>query len=354
MCWRKQTIYTGCRHSEIEEIACDDQKKSQRRYDYPATSMSQYQSYQEQHQHQHQHQHQQKKSSWLALICPCFSLTCTSPSKEKCRLKPILEPLNGKCPHCLKKKADAAVLSDLGVNSPQHPGETTPTASKRQGFVGNGRLPVKGRPGVNGAAYRVTEPQGGPHPERSVSSRSRRDGAVPTVAGRGDETPETSRNRSPLWVNARYEETARQERPRREQQDAQLGKQQPKHTQQEPAHRDVYKSQHQGPSGSSTSDPEGCVFDELGGPGGSTAHLVARPLQTSRTKENHNVTRKAKPLGRSTARVRRTPQLSVVAEEERSSGDHHAVGLDYVTEMSLDELFDEVEEMWQMAPSKLR
>ncbi|WQF78169.1 hypothetical protein CDEST_03183 [Colletotrichum destructivum] len=348
MCWRKQTIYTGCRHSEVEEIACDDQKKSQRRYGYPATSMSQYQSYQEEQRQEQQHQ----KSSWLALICPCFSLTCTSPSKEKCRLKPILDPLNGKCPQCLKKKADAAVLSDLGVNSPQRLEETTPTASKRQGFIGNGHLPVQGRPGFH-AAYGVTEPQGSPYREGSAPSRSRRDGVVPTVAGRGDATPEASRNRPPLWVNARYEEVARQERLRRQQQDAQLREQQHKHAQQEPAHRDVHKSQDQGPSGSSTSDPEGCAFDELGGPGGSTAHLVSRPLQTSKTKENQNETTKAKPLGRSTARVRRSPQLSVVTEE-RTSRDDHAVGLDYITEISLDELFDEVEEMWQMAPNQLR
>ncbi|GKT41894.1 uncharacterized protein ColSpa_02075 [Colletotrichum spaethianum] len=317
MCWKKQTIYTGCRHSHIEEIICDDEKKRQRRYAFPAASTSPYKSYQQQQKRQEQRE-QHHRSSWLVLVCPCFSLFYTSPRKEKCRLKPILEPLNGKCPRCVREEADAAELGGLGVNTPARPEDAVVVTFRRQGFIGDKHLHAEGRSG-SCDAYGATGPQRNPHREDYRPLRSRRDGNGPTETGRGGAAAGASQNRPPLWVNARYEEAARQERIRREQQSAQNHEHYQKNAQRVTAYHHRDHGQDQGPSGSTFSRGRS-AYSQPSQSRDSTAHLIPRQLQVSKAKENQEMARKARVNGRSTAKARKSPPLSVILEERSSWG----------------------------------
>ncbi|GKT55335.1 hypothetical protein ColTof4_07798 [Colletotrichum tofieldiae] len=354
MCWKKQTIYTGCRHSHIEEIICNDEKKRQRESTYPAASTSQYQSNQRQQQQRQDQRGQQRRSSWLVLICPCFSLFYTSPRKEKCRLKPILEPLNGKCPRCFQEEADAAVFSGLGVDSPARPEDAAVVASRRQGFIGDKHLHAEGRLGSHDA-YGATGSRRNPHRDYSRSSRGRRDGTDPTKTGAA---VEAGLDRPPLWVNARYEEAARQARIRREQRNAQNHEHYPRHAQRAPVYHDRDQTRDQGPSGSMPGLGES-AYNQPGQPRDSTAHLVPRPLQISNAKQNREMAKRARANGRSTARARKSPPLSVVLEDRSSwgyqgntagSSDPHTVCPESTPGLPLDELIEEVELLWRTAP----
>ncbi|KZL81060.1 hypothetical protein CI238_03340 [Colletotrichum incanum] len=358
MCWKKQAIYTGCRHSHIKEIICDDEKKRHREHTYPTASISQCQSNQQQQQRRQERRELQHRSSWLVLICPCFSLFYTSPRKEKCRLKPILEPLNGKCPRCFQEEADAAVFSGLGVDSPARPEDATVVVSRRQGFIGDKHLHTEGCLESHDA-YGATGPRRNPHRDYSGSSRRRCDGMNPTETGAA---VEAGHNRPPLWVNARYEDAARQTCIRREQRNAPNQEHHPRHTQRVPVYHGRDQTQDQGPSGSMSGLGES-AYNQPGQPRGSTAHLVPRPLQTSKAKENREMARRARANGRSTARARKSPPLSIVLEDRSSWGyqgdtagspDPHTVCPESTPGLPLDELIEEIEVLWRTAPKQRR
>ncbi|KDN62388.1 hypothetical protein CSUB01_02418 [Colletotrichum sublineola] len=225
MCWRKQTIYTACRHSRIEEITCDDAKRRRRGHAQPAASPSTTSSRRE----------QDRRSPWLVLFCPCFFLApAAPPEEERCRLKPTLEPLNGKCPRCLEEEANAAVCSGPGVvgqeeedndeSPPPRPEDIIVGAIRRHGFIGDKHLHATGRP-VSRDAYGDAGPRRGCS---GPSSRSRRGGTDPAEARRA---------RRPLYKNIRYEKAVRRERLRQEQRNTEGYENHSRHKQRTPGYR---------------------------------------------------------------------------------------------------------------------
>ncbi|KAK2026129.1 hypothetical protein LX32DRAFT_595318 [Colletotrichum zoysiae] len=329
MCWTKQTIYKGCRHGCVEETICDDEKQRRRE--------------------------RERRSSWLVLLCPCFFLAPAAPGgEERCRLKPILEPLNGKCPRCLEEEANAAVCSGPGFvddddddddNPPRRPEAAVADASRRYGFIGDKHLHAAGRPASAGPRRDTRRGRSGP------SSRSRREGTDPVEARRA---------RQPLYTNVRYEKAVRRERLRREQRNPEAHEHYSQHAQRTPGYRsgnqDQDQDQGQGPSGP-TAGPGGHADSQPFQPLASTAHLAPRPLQRSLARADRDVARGAGANGRSTARARRSAPLSDLLEDGSGWGaqDDTAAGPPESTPgLSLDELIEEVEELWRTAPNQRR
>ncbi|KAK1986563.1 hypothetical protein LZ30DRAFT_274811 [Colletotrichum cereale] len=354
MCWRKQTIYKDCRHSRIEELTCDDEKRRRRAQAHPAASSA---------STTRSSRREQDRSPWLALFCSCFFLApaaaaAAPPREEGCRLKPTLASLNGKCPRCLEEEANAAVFSGPGVVQqdppPFRPDDAVAEASRRHGFIGDKHLHAAGRP-VSHGAYGGTGPQRDPRQGRSgpSSAGSRREGTDPA---------EAQWARRPLYTNVRYEEALRRQRQtRREQHDAQGHEHYSQHTQTTPAYRSSNQGQDQGQEDPGPSGPTaglgGNVDDQPFHPRASTAHLAPRPLQRSRARADQEVAGRARANGRSTARARRSPPLSVVLEDRSSWGAQGGAAAsppESSPELSLDELIEEVEELWRTAPNQRR
>ncbi|KAK2059931.1 hypothetical protein LY76DRAFT_432383 [Colletotrichum caudatum] len=338
MCWTKQTIYKGCRHGCVEETTCDDEKRRRRE--------------------------RERRSPWLVLLCPCFFLAPAAPRREdKCRLKPILVPLSGKCPRCLEEEANAAVCSGPGFvdddddddddddEPPRRPEDAVADASRRYGFIGDKHLHAAGRPASTGPRRDTRRGRPGP------SSRSRREGTDPVEARRA---------RLPLYTNVRYEKAVRRERIRREQRSPEVHEHYSQHAQGTPGYRsgkqgqgqgqDQDQDQDQGPSGS-TAGPGGYADNQPFQPEASTTHLAPRPLQRSLARADRATTGGAGANGRSTARARRSAPLSDVLEDGSGWGardDIAASPRGFNPGSSLDELIEEVEELWRTAPNQRR
>ncbi|KAK2042567.1 hypothetical protein LZ31DRAFT_567134 [Colletotrichum somersetense] len=325
MCWTKQTIYRGCRHGCIGETICDDEKQRRRE--------------------------RERLSSWLVLLCPCFFLAPAALRREeRCRLKPILEPLNGKCPRCLEEEANAAVCSGPGFvdddddNPARRSEDAVADASRRYGFIGDKHLHAAGRPASAGPRRDTRRGRSG-----LSSSRSRREGTDPVEARRA---------RQPLYTNVRYENAVRRERILREQGNPEVHEHYSQHAQRTPGYRcgNQDQDQDQGPSGS-TAGPGVHADSQPFQPEASTAHLAPRPLQRSLARADRDMIRGAGANGRSTARARRSAPLSDVLEDGSSWGaqdDTAASPPESTPGLSLDELIEEVEELWRTAPNQRR
>ncbi|KAK2006797.1 hypothetical protein LZ32DRAFT_543179 [Colletotrichum eremochloae] len=326
MCWRKQTIYTACRHSRIEEITCDDAKRRRRGHAQPAASPSTTSSRRE----------QDRRSPWLVLFCPCFFLApAAPPGEERCRLKPTLEPLNGKCPRCLEEEANAAVCSGPGVSPPPRPEDIIVGAIRRHGFIGDKHLHATGRP-VSRDAYGDAGPRRGCS---GPSSRSRREGTDPAEARRA---------RRPLYKNIRYEKAVRRERLRQGQRNTEGYENHSQHKQRTPGYRSGNQgdNQDQEPSGS-TAGSDGNAVNQPFQVRSSTAHLVPRPLQRPTASAGRETTRGV--------RARRSPPLSVVLEDGSGWGGNTAASPPESTPgMSLGEMIEEVGRLWRTAPNQRR
>ncbi|EFQ29379.1 hypothetical protein CGRA01v4_05132 [Colletotrichum graminicola] len=344
MCWRKQTIYKSCRHGRIEEIVCDDEKRRRREHAHVAALSS---------TTTRSRREQDRRSPWLVLFCPCFFLAPAAPPREeRCRPKPTLEPLNGKCPRCLEEEANAAVCSGPGFvvddhddnNPPFRPEDAAAEASRRCGFIGDKHLHAAGRPASHDA-YGGTGSRRNSRRGRSGSpSRSRRKGTDPT---------EVRLIRQPLYTNIRYEKAKRRERIRREQCNGEGPEHYSQRAQRTPGYRSGNQDQNQDhdqnqrPSGS-TASPGGGADSQLFQPEDSTAHPAPLLLQRSMARADR-VT-----MG---ARAKRGPLESVVLENGSGWGvrnDTAASPPEFTPGLSLDELFEEVEELWRTAPNQRR
>ncbi|WYZ34523.1 hypothetical protein EsH8_I_000799 [Colletotrichum jinshuiense] len=253
-------------------------------------------------------QKQQHKSSWLILVCPCFSPLLPStpatppPQNRACIRKPVQFRVKGKCPRCLQEDADAEP-DRFGPDTvaPERP-KNALTASRRKGFIGDRNLHAEGRLGHMHIMKRLWTPN-----QHGGSNGDSLKFNEPCM------TPTTAHHR-----------------------------------------------------------PNGCRYivteakDQV-----FLQPVLEKPRKSSMvgSKTNGDVSRTArannagKPGG-SAARARQNPPLSVIVENLEGEEGHqsHIVGSpqpgsahsNYTPDMSLDELIDEVEVLWQMAPKRGR